>query len=671
MKTLLGKVVLLIIIAINARGLLAVTVDATTYKPNLTVKDFVAERDFRDAELSPNGRYLAMVWTQNKIRYVVIKDLEAEGQPTIGFLGEQIIRPSTIKWANNERLIVQLIIPLDAKRVAKKVNDEDFDIYDYRMTYRTISVDINAKNPVMLLEDEGIGSFVSHYLPDDPEHVLMPFYSGRSWKYTLNKVNVYTGKSEEYVAGGPHTTKLLIDSKGTPLYRIDRLRVANAIEYFKYLGDDEWEEIERIDFDEDEDEKIDTEGLVLVGLSKDSGLVYLKRNEEKGYFEVVEINRENGEKNVIVSLPDQDVSGLLTDSRNDNLIGYTTQKDLVRKHYFDETKQQTYNNIVKQIGNNNVSLYWPVNEDTKAIAYTTGADNPGHFSVYDIKSKKLNPIHDSYLKLNYDSLGIPAITKIKMRDGIKIRTYILFPPNYSEGKAMPMVIMPHGGPHARDTAGYDHFAQFIATRGYIVVQPNFRGSSGYGLEFEEAGYKQWGGVMQDDITDTVNFMVKKGYALKEKVCIVGGSYGGYAALMGAVKTPELYRCGVSLNGVTHLKKQIKYDVKRVSKKYREKIRARVYKEIGHPQRDSEMLDKNSPALHADKIKIPFLIMAGEKDRVVPHYQSQQMVRALERLDKEVEYHEYEWAPHNIFRYVDDREEAFEKIEVFLAKHLSN
>jgi len=114
-------------------------------------------------------------------------------------------------------------------------------------------------------------------------------------------------------------------------------------------------------------------------------------------------------------------------------------------------------------------------------------------------------------------MGLPAVTDIKMRDGNKIKTYILFPPNFQDGKPMPMVVLPHGGPHYRDSANYDELAQFIATRGYIVVQPNFRGSTGYGLKFRELGYKQWGGLMQDDLTDTTNFMIDNGYALKDKI----------------------------------------------------------------------------------------------------------------------------------------------------------
>lgn len=636
---------------------------------DLSVKDFISERDFLDAELSPNGRYLAMIWSKDKIRYLVVKDLEDEKQPTIGLLGEQIVRPLMLKWASDERIIVTLIVPLEARKIAKKVNDEDFDIYDYPVTYRTISVDKNAKNPVLLTEKRGGGVLIENFLPDDPKHVLMRSYARR--KYKLDKVNIYTGETEKHVFAGPHTSEVLTSRNGTPLFRIDYLSVENALEFFKYLGDDEWEQIESIDFDNDENEKIDTEGLIFVGLSEDAKLVYRKRNEKTGYFEIIKINQENKQTEVLVSLPNQDVGGLITGSRSDQIIGYTTQKDLLRKHYFDKSKQEDYDALVKQVGNNNVRLHWPVDKGSKAIAYTYGADNPGNFSIYDLESKKLNPIHDSYRKLNYQTLGIPAKVNIKMRDGKKIRAYILLPPDFQDGVARPMVVLPHGGPHARDTATYDHFAQFIATRGYIVIQPNFRGSTGYGLEFERAGYKQWGGLMQDDITDTVNFMVKQGYAKKDKICIVGASYGGYAALMGAVKTPELYQCGVSLNGVTHLKKQIEFDIKKTSKKYRDKVSEQVYEEIGHPKLDSKMLDDNSPALHADKITIPLLIMAGKKDRIVPYYQSEKMVKALENIDKNVEYHEYKWAPHNIFRFIDNREDIFEKIETFLEKHLKN
>lgn len=643
------------------------------FVPKLSVGDFIAEPDLRDAEISPNGRYLAMILSQNKARFVIIKDLETEGRPTIGSLGDITFRPNEIKWANNERLLIQLRVPLDARRVMRDYKSkEDFDIYSYPMTSRMISVNVNAKDSVIMMKGRKVSSFVSHYLPDDPEHVLMPYYSAWGSRYTLDKVNVYTGESEVHVTAKNRTYKIFTDGKGKPLYRLDYLRLANETEIFKYTDDKKWDEIERIkhDMKNDEDGHRESE-LVYFGLAEDASVVYRQLNMSTGFYEIIEFGKKDRKKRVVASLPDQDIVSLITDERSDKLIGYTTQKDLIRNHYFEIKKQENYNIAVKQIGNNNLGFYLPVGNSTKMIAIISGPDNPGQFDLFDTKTGKLSPIGDRYSKLKLEDLGIPAVTNPKMRDGKRIRAYILFPPNYQKGKPMPMIILPHGGPHYRDSARYDFLAQFIATRGYMVVQPNFRGSAGYGLEFKSAGFKQWGGLMQDDITDTVNFMIDTGYAIKNKICIVGASYGGYAALMGVIKTPDLYQCSISINGVTNLKEQIEFDIKTASSKNRARITKSIYEEIGNPKIDAGMLNFNSPALRAKEVNVPTLFVAGIEDKIVRHTQSKQMVRKLKKAGKEVEYITLKGAPHNVFYYIDQKEQVLKKIEEFLAKHLSN
>lgn len=664
-------IILSLIVLLTQTALASRDEPISNNSPKLSVDDFVAEADIRDAEISPNGRYLAVILSQDKVRYVLIRDLEKEGTPIVGTLGDIIFRPSEIKWANNERLLIQIQVPLNTKNVRRdSKSKEDFDIYSYPMTTRMVSVDVNAKNLVVLMEDRKLSSFVSHYLWDDPKHVLMPYYS---WdRYTLDKVNVYTGESEvHFLSLKDRTYKIFTDGKGKLLYRLDFLRVANETQIFKYTDDEEWEKIDTIQFDDtDDDDGRDESDLVDFGLTENSSMVYRQINAETGFYELIEFSKIDNKKSVIASLPNQDIVSLILDQRNDKLIGYTTQKDLTRYHYFDKQRQKQYNRAVKQIGNNNLNFYWPVIDSAKAIAITSGPDNPGHFYIFDTKTSKLKSIGEQYLKLKTEDLGIPAVVNAKMRDGSRIRTYILFPPDYQQDKPMPMVILPHGGPHIRDSASYDFLAQFIATRGYMVVQPNFRGSSGYGLEFKSAGFGQWGGLMQDDITDTAIFMIDQGLASKNKICIVGGSYGGYAALMGAIKTPDLYQCSISINGVTDLKKQIDSVIREASSKERDKVTKRLYKEIGNPETDPEYFYLNSPALRAKDVNVPVLIVAGYDDTVVSYKQSKQMNKALRKAGKKVEYINLKGAPHNVFRYIDHKKEVLEKIEEFLGKHLS-
>jgi dipeptidyl aminopeptidase/acylaminoacyl peptidase len=246
-------------------------------------------------------------------------------------------------------------------------------------------------------------------------------------------------------------------------------------------------------------------------------------------------------------------------------------------------------------------------------------------------------------------------------------TYLLFPLSYQKGKKYPLVVLPHGGPHAQDWSTFDHFAQFISTRGYIVAQPNFRGSTGYGKAFETAGYKQWGLSMQDDLTDVVKHLVKSGFADPQKVCIVGLSYGGYAALMGAVKTPELYRCSISINGVTHLREMAEYDAKEIDdERLTEKF---IYSRMGHPEKDRAVMDANSPALLADRVGAPILVIAGEDDRIVPFGQAKMLVKNLKKHKKEYTFVRLDDGGHDPFAYWKHEEKVFAEVEAFLERYL--
>lgn len=636
----------------------------------LTVDDFMAEPEFYDLEISPNGKYLAEVAQVNDLRLVTIRDLEKEGRPVIGQLGDSVIRPYAVTWANDERLIVHLLVPYDTNSVRRKMEKEDdYDLNENFMFSRSVSVDLNGKNVVSLLSQTRTLrmqvnlSKIRHILPKDPKHILMS--ADKSDKESLFKVNIYDGTAELVAQGSRNTLYFLCDLDGNPKYRVDYRRFSKNIEIYEFRKDSDWELVDTLNFDQESDKAIDTDGLV--GLSLDGRLVYRKQNEKTGYYELLERDRKSGNSKVLVSLPDRDVLGLI--SRNDEVIGYQIENDIIIDKYFDKDAQAQYDKIQAKMGGYAFNIYSRDRYGKKFVLLTFGPDFPGGYLLFDNQTNKLEQYADRYSKLPPEHLATPAKAFFATRDGVKERLYILLPPGYEQGKQYPLVVMPHGGPQSRDYAYYDDFAQFVATRGYIVAQPNFRGSTGYGRAFEEAGYKQWGGIMQDDLQDAANFLIKKGFADPQKICLVGASYGGYAALMGLVKHGDFYKCAISINGVTDLVKQIKFDEKRF--KDSEKIVQEVYKTIGHPVNDKQNLEANSPLLQAEKINDPVMIITGVKDEVVPFRQSRDFAKKLESLKKSVVYHKYKDAPHNIFYYRDDMKDVYTKVDEFLAKHLQS
>jgi dipeptidyl aminopeptidase/acylaminoacyl peptidase len=248
---------------------------------------------------------------------------------------------------------------------------------------------------------------------------------------------------------------------------------------------------------------------------------------------------------------------------------------------------------------------------------------------------------------------------------LTIPAYVTLP-HGSSGKNLPLIVMPHGGPEARDVGGYDSWSQFLASRGYAVLQPQFRGSDGFGKTFRNAGRFQWGLASQNDITDGVKHLISTGVADANRVCIVGWSYGGYATLAGMTFSPELYKCGVAGAGVSDLPEMLAWVRKRMGRDMRDDdYWPRV---MGHPIRDHDKLAATSPARFADKVRAPILLIHGKDDSTVPIVQSEIMAKALAQSNKQSQFIVISGDDHYLSK-SSTGIEFFSNLESFLGQHL--
>lgn len=640
----------------------------------LELEDFLADLQIKSVSISPNGKYLAAVKSKGNISYVTVRDLDSPNFAEIGYWESDIKRPSGLKWANAERLLVDYSVPVNTNKVARLADgDKDFDITDYAAFSRTIAVDPDGSNAVNVFNDKNDAivesnlSAVHHYLPDDPDHVIMRATNGGN--VALFKVNLNTGESELTVRGGRYTYAFISDDSGNVRYRADFLYIRRAVDIFEYRDGEKWEKIERIYLDDDDGSAVDINGLL--GLYQDR-LVFLQRNKDTGFNELLIRDSETGKNEVLVSLPDQDVIGAVQAWRSSVLAGYAYENgDVIEIQYFDEALQAHYNRIRTAVRTFTPSEFIPEirSPDSRwTLVSTRGANDPGTVFLHDAQTNQLILYGTRFEKLIPQNLATPAVTSYQTRDEAVVRSYILLPQGFDQSKKAPMVIMPHGGPHARDYARFNGLAQLLANQGYIVFQPNFRGSTGYGKAFLEKGFREWDGIMMNDIEDGVHFMVRKGFANPEKICIVGGSFGGYAALMGIVKTPDLYRCAISINGVSDVLDIAKEDEKlfRRDKETLELLQHR----IGDPSKDKERLIRQSPITHVEKAGAPVLLIAGTEDQRVTYAQSRSMVNALKKANKEVEYLEVDGAGHGIFNRRQHAELVYREVVTFLGKHLN-
>jgi dipeptidyl aminopeptidase/acylaminoacyl peptidase len=328
---------------------------------------------------------------------------------------------------------------------------------------------------------------------------------------------------------------------------------------------------------------------------------------------------------------------------------------------FDQSIKEDFEKI-KAVDHGDFFILSRDNEDQKWVIGFTRDNGPVPYYAYDRTTKKATFLFDNKPDLKQYELAPMEPVSFKTRDGLTVHGYITFPPG-DQKKQLPMVLNVHGGPWSRDTWGYDGEAQWFANRGYICLQVNFRGSTGYGKEFLNASIKEWGGKMHDDLVDAVHWAIKKGYADPKRIAIYGGSYGGYAALVGATFTPDLFSCAVDIVGPSNLITMIKS-----IPPYWSTLLAIEHKRVGNPDTEEVFLKSRSPLFKVDQIKIPILIGQGANDPRVKQAESEQIVQAMKEKGIDHEYMLFPDEGHG-FAKPENRIKFYAHAEKFLAKHL--
>jgi dipeptidyl aminopeptidase/acylaminoacyl peptidase len=366
----------------------------------------------------------------------------------------------------------------------------------------------------------------------------------------------------------------------------------------------------------------------------------------------------------IFSSEEYDVQNL-SYSRNRKVlttVNYTSWKD--EQVHLDPVSKARFEKLKVKFPGYEMFVYGENDDEDKFMVWCGSDRMPGRYYFYDEQADKLLEMATLYPWLNEEHMAEIKPVKYTSRDGLTIHGYLTLP-NGREAKDLPVVVNPHGGPWARDDWGYNTEAQFLANRGFAVLQMNFRGSTGYGRKFWEASFKQWGRAMQDDITDGVQWLIDQGIADPERIAIYGGSYGGYATLAGITFTPELYACAIDYVGVSNL-----FTFMNTIPPYWEPFKKMMYEMVGDPVADSLLLHAASPVFHVDKIRCPLFIAQGATDPRVKKDESDQVVEALKARGVEVQYMVKYDEGHG-FRNEENRMEFYKAMEEFLDQHIGS
>lgn len=612
----------------------------------------------RAMELSPDGKKVAFLQRQNGDDVLVIHDLTTSTSKGITRVSE--LRARYVHFVGNDYVI--LIASKEARAIGFAGRWEVSTAYAFDLK--------TGKSTLLLRETKdifpaqgGLGRILG--VEPDGKHVLMPAYMGVNDSkpdYDLLRVSIETGRGAllDGGRGSEETIDWLVDASGRAAVREDFSETFKQHEVKARQPDGSWKAI----YEKDTPLPV----ISVAGLSKDGKSLFTVDAVESDFLSLRTMSMADGEVSApIMQRNDADVAATIS-SLNRVIHGVRYSGMFPSYEMFDEKLEADLNEVMRSFDGSAVYLDSWSDDWSRILLLVEGGRLAERYYLYDRTTKQLRVIASARPQIKPEDVGEVVTVEYKARDGLGIPSLITWPVGVpvENRKNLPLVVMPHGGPQVYDSVGFDWLAQFVANEGYAVLQPNFRGSGGFGPAFAEAGHGEWGRKMQDDITDGVNAMIKMGWVDPARVCIVGWSYGGYAALAGGVSTPDLYKCVASVAGVSHLREMLNTE----RKEHGPKAAVVTYWEdlIGDPDKDGAAIDAVSPALHASKFKAPVLLIHGASDTVVPIRQSIMMNDALKGAQKPVQFIRIAGDDHSL---VDDdsRRQVLTALAEFLKTHI--
>jgi dipeptidyl aminopeptidase/acylaminoacyl peptidase len=604
-----------------------------------SIADFAADADFSFPALSPDGNKVAFVTRVQDQRVLVVLDLVARKRTGLMAATVDSFEISNCDFKNDERLLCGF-------------SGTAFDRGQPYPVSRLVAVDVTGKGkPRVLVQNgsQGGSQFQDRVLDwqvDDPKHVYIALSGDGDPFPNVHSLDIYTG------------LMTVVQRSRHPIlaWRTDRAGVVRfgqgydeRRQYYvtRDSADSPWRTLAKWELNQSD--------FSVIGFGPTPGtlLVEASHNGRDAIFEMD--LTEKSDRQLLFANSEVDVGGPIYWPTDHRIVGFSFETDKVQRKFFDAEAESVYASIDAVLpGADNEVV--GASRDGKKLLISSRADvRPTDFHLLDRAASKMLRIGSANPALGRTPMAPMKPIRIKAPGGITLPGYLTLPLG-SSGKKLPMIVYPHGGPHARDRWRFDEMVQFFASRGYAVLQVNFRGSVGYGFDWYQQGHQNWGTVMVDDITAATKWAIAEGIADPANTSIVGWSYGGYAALMSAVREPSLYRSAVSIAGVADLRALARED----SRFYGG--RKRVELTLGD---DVSELKAGSPLRAVEKIRVPVLLVHGDNDIQVSVDHSKRMARALGREGKKHELVVIKDGNHSLSRF-EWRETLLTKLQTFLA-----
>ncbi|MBV1908226.1 MAG: prolyl oligopeptidase family serine peptidase [Kangiellaceae bacterium] len=604
---------------------------------SLNISEFIKHPSARDVKISPNGKHLAIIFRSEGEDVIGVLDTKSKEVLNIFGVGNSNKSIGQFYWVNNKRLVYS-IEESHAWNKQKQETGElvavSIDGSQYKVIFGHTTNEKQTGHKLKKGKADYGDQKIIDLLRNDDKNILIAFYPWREkssqWISNPNatpivyKLNIYTGKKRRVDSLPLPYAHAVTDNFGKVRFAIGVNKENKTIAFSRAPGSDKWLELSL--------EGIDEGSLIPINFTEDNKHVYFSASVANGTRALYTYNLLEGSISKVFHDEQVDVSKYVYDFTGRKIVAVGTELGAPKYEYLhkENSAVKIHEQLMKDFDSSDVQITSVTSDEESVVVKVTSDVNSGRYYLIRTDTPKPEFLVKERSNLKQKFMASVNPIEFSSRDGLTIHGYITLP-NDEYSKNYPLVVLPHSGPHGvRDYWGFDWEVQLLASKGYAVLQSNYRGSAGYGEEFQLAGYGQWGASMQDDLTDATLFAINNFPIDKERICIYGSSYGGYAALMGVVREPSLYKCAIGSMGV--------YDLPMMFEKgniaERESGMAYLKNVLGT---DDKLLQERSPVHNVSAISANILLIHGKRDAMAPLEQANSLRNAFDKIGKE-----YDW-----------------------------
>ncbi|WP_445358749.1 alpha/beta hydrolase family protein [Microbulbifer sp. ANSA005] len=624
------------------------------FSSQVPLESLIRHADIEEVKISPTGSHLAIRKLHEGERVLVfmsITPLEFTG--FLRFRGKEEV--GNFYWANNERVVAEVMsrkAALEAPVNYGSLYAINYDGSKGKNIFGHLAGERQTGTRFKKAVSTYAHATIIDPLPEKKKEILIstfPWARNQESKGEVIRLDIYTGLKKSSIGLPQIEGRAYTDGAGNLLYADGTDKNGNHQLFFREKG--KWHRVKNPALD------LGTP----VGFDAETGDSYLSMSQNAQTEALIKLKPGSENYSTVFQHERSDIDDIIYYPNSYKPLGVYLQPDYPTEYFFDESDgfAPLFRGLKKAFNGFHIKFTSFTTDSSFGVLKVYGDRLPGDYYLVNLKTKSVDFLASSAEWLPPKQLNPMLADTFTTEDGLQVGTYLTFPKG--SNKSNPMVVLPHGGPHSRDYWGYDRNAQILSQNGYLVLQVNFRGSTGYGQGFYSAGLREWGGKIQQDIADAVHWAIEKGYADPERICIYGASFGGYSALMNPIRNPDLYQCAVGYVGVYDLEMMYtKGDIKR-----RDRGISYLKKTLS---KDKDFLKVNSPVHNAGKLNLPVFLIHGEEDERAPIEHAEMLVKEFKKENKPIKTLFVKKEGHGFYT-EENRMKLYTELLEFLDQHI--